>query len=141
MKTNARHFLRATTRVALRTSLAVRAIALSLMLPLSAASLASEQVSVTITGLEDEPLANVRASLRIQTQSGEENLQSATIADLHASAEREIKEALQPFGYYRPSIDAKLQEPDDNTARWRASYVRSEVLVRIWQATCLYGEQ
>ena len=41
---------------------------------------------------------------------------------LHAQAHGEIARALEPFGYYRPDIQAELSGPAESGGPWRASY-------------------
>lgn len=101
---------------------ALHAVALSLLLALPVQAADAELLTVTITGLAGEPLDNVRASLGIERRRGEEQLDEERIRELHAAAEREIRRALEPFGYYRPEIDAALDPPAQPGDPWRARY-------------------
>lgn len=92
--------------------------ALLTALPLHAA----EQLKVSVTGLRGETLANVRAALAIIQQQHEETLDRARIQQLHNQAEQDIKVALQPFGYYQPTIQATLEAPEEAQQPWRAHY-------------------
>ncbi len=85
-------------------------------------ALAAETVTVTITGLSGELLDNVRASLGIERHRRDDGLNELFIRGLHDSAEREILRALEPFGYYRPDIDASLLPPTQPGAAWEATY-------------------
>ena len=96
--------------------------------------LAAAQVELEITGL-DEPLQeNVRAHLAIARLVPETGLipfnpfaqdepplaiTESNVRRLHRQASREIREALQPFGYYEPVVQAQLTHEGDS---WRASY-------------------
>ncbi len=96
--------------------------ALVLMLTLSGQSLAQERLDVTITGLSGEPELNVQAALKIAQHTGDKTLSAKTIRELHNGAKREIRRALQPFGYYRPTITAELLPPEHSVEAWRANY-------------------
>jgi translocation and assembly module TamA len=108
--------------LAARLQRALHAAALSLLLALPVQSAHGEPLTVTITGLAGEPLDNVRASLGIERHRGEEQLDEERIRELHDAAERDIRRALEPFGYYRPEIDAALDPPAQPDGPWRASY-------------------
>ncbi|HUO82888.1 MAG TPA: autotransporter assembly complex family protein [Gammaproteobacteria bacterium] len=87
---------------------------------------AAEHIDVRIEGLAEEELEeNVRAYLSIVERSEEqedddEPLTERAVRNLHARASGEIRRALQPFGYYSPVIETRLEgEP----GAWRATYV------------------
>ena len=94
---------------------------LTLLLALAAPALCAEPLEVSIKGLRGEQLQNVRAALAIERRRQEPGLDADTIRELHAEAPAQIARALQPFGYYRPEIDASLQAPAAGGS-WRASY-------------------
>lgn len=73
-----------------------------------------------IIGVE-QPLAdNIRLFLSIEQQKDYALVTEARLRRLHEMAPREITNALQPFGYYRPVIKTELtQKSPDN---WQASY-------------------
>lgn len=77
------------------------------------------QLSVAVTGVKGAALANVRAYLAIWQQRDSDRLTAAHINKLHRLAPAQIDSALQPFGYYRARIDARL---DDEAGHWRATY-------------------
>jgi translocation and assembly module TamA len=62
---------------------------------------------------------NVLSLLRIEDARREKNLTERRIRQLHARAPDEIRRALQPFGFYRPTIDASLEREGDT---WVARY-------------------
>lgn len=100
--------------------------ALILLLVLIAASarvaLADEQVELKIRGIRGEALENVRASLELERRRAQPGLSAESIRALHAAASKEIARALEPFGFYRPVIKARLNEPTEPGASWLASY-------------------
>lgn len=82
-------------------------LALTLLTP--APARAAEPVEVVVNGLEDEALENVEAALTLPqglVRDGEVNRQWL---DLFAEdAEKNVREALEPFGYYDPKIAVSL---------------------------------
>jgi translocation and assembly module TamA len=77
-------------------------------------------LTVIVEGLEDALRDNVLATLginRFVSQAAPEEIQ---LRWLHGRAEREIREALQPFGYYNPTIESSLERiPGGWEARYR----------------------
>ncbi|WP_459945952.1 autotransporter assembly complex protein TamA [Desulfocastanea catecholica] len=99
-------------------------------------ALAAEQLDVEVTGVTGDVLQNVEISLSISTTAKEQEvgllesfslddkeekpaLSEPTIQRLHRLAPEEIRQALQPFGYYEPEIDAQLDKID---GVWQAVY-------------------
>jgi translocation and assembly module TamA len=93
---------------------------------------ASESIDVEITGIEGELLDNVTAQLGIAQLAGQAafialpaadkrdtEITEASVRSLHRVAKPEIRNALQPFGYYSPIIKSTLEKAD---RRWIASY-------------------
>jgi len=77
-------------------------------------------VNVEIKGI-DKPLEdNVRLFLSIEQQKNHALISEGRLRRLHQKAPQEISKALQPFGFYRPAIDAKLSQPSPDF--WLASY-------------------
>jgi translocation and assembly module TamA len=97
-----------------------RLFLLAVLMP--AVALASPTVVVRIDGLSGEPLANVRASLSLENTHLRNRLTVKTIRQMYRDSTREIARALEPFGYYRPQIEASLQEPGDPGSPWLASF-------------------
>lgn len=90
------------------------------------------RVEVKISGVENELLDNVRAFLSIAELEPEKSLlplplpgtktpehTDSEVRRLHRRAEKEIRQALQPFGYYEPIVTSSLTRIDD---RWIAEY-------------------
>ena len=84
------------------------------------AAYAAERVRVEIEGLRGDVLANVRSYLTLIQQKSHDALTDERIAKLHKKTPLEIREALQPFGYYKPEILAELIREDD---LWIARYI------------------
>lgn len=80
---------------------------------------ARADIEVDIDGLDGDELTNVEQRLRIRTAAKERDLDAVYVEGLHARAEQDIRQALQPFGYYQPRVEGKLegQAPD-----WHARY-------------------
>jgi len=83
---------------------------------------AGDTAQVSITGLTGELLSNVQAFLSLEQQKNHALLSAQRIRRLHQRAEDEIRQALQPFGYYQPKITATLQAPTAAGAPWQAQY-------------------
>lgn len=104
-----------------------RLIFLSCCLLASGGAGAVESIEVRIEGLQQEGLVeNVRAFLSIVDRSeelreedDEQDLTAAAVRRLHRQAPEEIRRALQPFGYYSPTVESSLEEAG---AGWIASY-------------------
>lgn len=76
-------------------------------------------ITIEIEGVSGEMLDNVRGNLGLYQQREHPLLGEAVIRRLHRNATDEIRRALEPFGYYRPRIDAELLDEGDH---WRARY-------------------
>ena len=93
---------------------------------------ASESLDVRIAGIEGELLDNVSAQLGIAqlarqtaftalpvTDRPDSEVTEASVRNLHRAAAKEIRQALQPFGYYSPAIESTLERVEN---RWLANY-------------------
>lgn len=78
------------------------------------------EVDVVIEGIDDELLENVHGYLGIWQYRDESDLTELAVRRLHSRASAEIRNALMPYGYYSPDIDAQLSQDDD--ASWTARY-------------------
>ncbi|MDP9142017.1 MAG: autotransporter assembly complex protein TamA [Pseudomonadota bacterium] len=76
-------------------------------------------VTVSVDGLGDELKDNVLQRIGIQAQSERADLDQNLVDVLHEDAPDDIRSALQPFGYYNPTIDASLS---GNGPEWDAKY-------------------
>jgi translocation and assembly module TamA len=69
--------------------------------------------------LPGELADNIRAFLAIERIKGDVAPMASRLQYLHRQAEEQIRTALQPFGYYQPSIQAELINQQD---QWLARY-------------------
>ena len=76
-------------------------------------------VSVSITGVEDELLDNVRGFLPLYRFNDKEAPSEGRLRFLHAQADEKIREALAPYGHYQPTLTPSLERAD---GVWQASY-------------------
>lgn len=83
-------------------------------------AIAEMAINVNIEGLEQKHEENVRLLMSLVQQKDHEFLTEGRIRRLHEKALSEIKQALQPFGFYRVGITARLEKLEPNV--WRASY-------------------
>ena len=81
---------------------------------------AADRVRVEIEGLSGAVLTNVTGSLTLIQQKSHDALTDERIKKLHKKTPSEIREALQPFGYYKPDILSELTHVDQI---WVAHYV------------------
>lgn len=81
---------------------------------------ADAPVTVVVEGLSGELQKNVLALLTLEQQKNHPALTPERIRRLHKKAPSEIEAALQPFGYYRPKIQAELNE---EVTPWQARYI------------------
>jgi len=93
-----------------------------ILLPLCFSTLAfgAIQLDVIVDGVEGEIKNNILSYLSIEQQKSHPNLTEGRIYRLHQKAIGEIKNALQPFGYYESDIQAKLEHEKD---KWSAYYL------------------
>ncbi|HEX2224053.1 MAG TPA: autotransporter assembly complex family protein [Thermoanaerobaculia bacterium] len=96
-------------------AVAVATALLGLPLPVHAA----ERVRVEVEGLDRDLRTQVLATLSLQEARGDDDLTEERIRRLHTRSEEEINLALQPFGYYRPSVQGTLERDGDT---WVARY-------------------
>ena len=94
---------------------------LLLLLGVSAAYAQDDaKVTVIIEGVKDELKNNVEINLEINKLNDKAPPSEARLQWLHSRAKEDIERALQPFGYYKPTIDASLkQTPEGWEARYR----------------------
>ncbi len=79
-------------------------------------------VEVIIEGVDGALLDNVRAAIPLQRYASDATLSGARIEKLHEDAAGAIRRALQPFGFYRPAINAQLDAPRETGGPWIARY-------------------
>ena len=87
---------------------------------MSAWQVSADQLQLDISGVSDDIAGNVRAFLSIAAFENQAVTSESRLRYLHRRAQQEIQEALEPFGYYNPDIETKLQQLDDGN--WQAIY-------------------
>ena len=75
----------------------------------SALLFAQVNVKVNISGLESRLEENVRLFLSIEQQKEHPLASEGRLQRLHKKSTQEIINALQPFGYYQPTITSELK--------------------------------
>ncbi len=81
---------------------------------------AKVSVDVQITGIDSTLQTNVRLFLSIEQQKDDDLMSEGRLRRLNKDAPQEIKQALQPYGYYRPEIESKLTQSTPD--HWQARY-------------------
>lgn len=102
----------------------VRSAALAVLVLLHSTAILAQSdtadtVSVSITGVEDELLSNVRGFLPLYRFHEKEAPSEGRLRFLHAQADEKVREALAPYGYYRPTVAPGLELSDGT---WQATY-------------------
>lgn len=80
---------------------------------------AAKKLKVIVQGVSGELLENINAYLSMRTLEAEGVRGKARLRWLHGKAEAQIREALIPLGYYRPSVKKALERTGQG---WLASY-------------------
>lgn len=80
---------------------------------------AAPLLKVELSGLEEPFATNVRHYLAINREKTSDNLTVRWIKRLHKEAPKNIRTALQPYGYYNPIIQARLTK---KAGTWLANY-------------------
>src|SRR5687767_2541388 len=86
------------------------AVNAALMLACSGLALA-DRVAVTIEGIEDPILESARANLELM-QYQERDVSAAEVRRLFDRGKEQIARSLEPFGYYNPQVDGRLERPE-----------------------------
>lgn len=81
---------------------------------------AQVNLNVEIHGVTAELENNIRLLLSVEQQKNHPMLSEGRLQRLHAKARQEIGSALQPYGYYSPTIQAELMQPE--SGQWLAKY-------------------
>src|SRR3546814_13469416 len=81
--------------------------------------LAAAGVRVEVKGVDGALRDNAEAYLSIRDAADRKDLDQATVDRLHRQAGPQLREALRPFGYYNPFIDAKLEGQAPNSSEER----------------------
>jgi len=93
---------------------------LGILVPSLAAQPTSEvRLAVRITGVEDSLLTNVEVLTGIVQLSRQKSVRPGHVYRLYERAPEQIGSALQPFGYYHPTIHSSL---DTDVSPWVATF-------------------
>jgi len=96
---------------------------LVLIVTLGASTVALAQdkapVGVVIEGIDGPLLTNVKAYLDILKPAAQRPLSTTEVRRLYSQARLQIRQALQPFGYYSPTIKSDLQR---SSGQWHARF-------------------
>lgn len=84
-------------------------IVIALLLPASALAI---DVTVRIEGLDRALEANARAFLSVEQDQSNGGLTRSRLRLLHKRAPQEIRQALQPFGYFEPTIESSINDEE-----------------------------
>lgn len=75
---------------------------------LGVATPAVAEIEVNVEGVDDAIRANVLAYLSLARYATLDDLSDDVVNRLHQRAEREVADALRPFGYYAPTVKSEL---------------------------------
>ncbi|WP_331068822.1 autotransporter assembly complex family protein [Steroidobacter sp.] len=76
-----------------------------------AATAFADRVAVTINGLEEAMLESARANLELKHYE-ERDVSPAQTQRLFDRGKEQIARSLEPFGYYNPTIEGRLERPE-----------------------------
>jgi translocation and assembly module TamA len=71
----------------------------------------AERVSVAVEGVEGDVLESVRASIELH-QYEDRDVSPVEVRRLFERADEQIRQSLEPFGYYDADVDGKLERPE-----------------------------
>jgi translocation and assembly module TamA len=71
----------------------------------------AERVTITINGLEEQMLESARANLELK-QYEERDVSAAQARRLFDRGKDQIVRSLEPFGFYNPTVDGRLERPE-----------------------------
>lgn len=80
---------------------------------------AENQVVTEIQGVDGALLTNVRAHSGLYAAQRLDDVSVWRLRQLATDARQEVRDALQPYGYYRPRIEVRLEEPQGE-GPWQA---------------------
>jgi len=93
---------------------------LALAVLLVPATLAAQPVITEISGIDGEMRANVEASLSLKQAEDLEQVSVWRLRQMASDAREEVRQALEPFGFYSANVSVRLEEPAGEAAPWRA---------------------
>lgn len=71
----------------------------------------ADRVAVTINGIEDPILESARANLELM-QYQERDVSAAEVRRLFDRGKEQLARSLEPFGYYNPEVEGRLERPE-----------------------------
>lgn len=77
------------------------------------------KVAVTVSGINTEIGANIRQYLRIYELDGQPAPPAFRLRFLLNRGEQQIRDAVKPYGYYRPNVTSSMELVDDT---WQITY-------------------
>ncbi|HXR52546.1 MAG TPA: BamA/TamA family outer membrane protein [Steroidobacteraceae bacterium] len=72
------------------------------------------EIRIELKGVEGEVERNVQTFLSVQRYRERKDVDADTVNRLYNRIDGEVRNALRPFGYYEPMIDAKLTQEGSN---------------------------
>ncbi|WP_129777011.1 autotransporter assembly complex protein TamA [Peristeroidobacter soli] len=84
---------------------------LSMLCAFWSATALAERVTVTIDGLDEQMLESARANLELK-QYEERDVSAAQARRLFERGKEQIVRSLEPFGFYNPTVDGRLERPE-----------------------------
>src|SRR5258708_27980328 len=86
---------------------------------LGAASMpAQAAIRIEVNGVDSELRRNVLALLSLERYKDRDRIEPDAVARLYRRVDGEVRDALRPYGYYAPTVNATLT-PMDNQRNWR----------------------
>jgi len=73
-----------------------------------AQSAARADIEIEVEGVEEKVQRNVEIFLSLARYRERDDLDADTVQRLHDRVDREVRQALRPFGYYEPKVDSQL---------------------------------
>jgi translocation and assembly module TamA len=86
-------------------------VASALLLWFGCVSASADRVTVTINGIEEDMLESARANVELK-QYEERDVSAAEARRLFDRGDEQIARSLEPFGYYNPQIESRLERPE-----------------------------
>jgi len=79
---------------------------------------AAAAIRIEVNGVDNTLRRNVLALLSLEHYKDRDRLEPDAVRRLYRRVDGEVRDALRPFGYYSPVVDATLT-PDSNQRNWR----------------------
>lgn len=75
---------------------------------LMANSAGADELTIEVKGIKGAPLTNVQARVEPFRLTGNARLSRRKLEEIRESTERRARSALQPYGYYQPTITSEI---------------------------------